>query len=88
MSRIVAACTSGIAAWKMQSPAWHVPLTVRLTARHAGVEQLAVVGEALVAQRVELVHGDDVRRQPGQIGSARRGTATPAGFVALSPSGS
>ena len=31
MSRIVAWCTSGRAAAKIMSPAWHVPLTVRLT---------------------------------------------------------
>ena len=39
----------------------------------AGVEELAVVGEALVAQRVELVDGDDVRRQPLEVGGGRPG---------------
>ena len=33
---------------------------------HAGIEQLAGVGETLVAQRVELVHRDDVGRQAGE----------------------
>ena len=32
MSRIVACHTSGIASRNKQSPAWHVPFTVRLTA--------------------------------------------------------
>ena len=51
MSRIVAAVTSGIAASKITSPAWHVPFTVRHDDRDAGLGQPPVVGEALVAER-------------------------------------
>lgn len=34
---------------------------------HAGGLQLAVVGDSLVTQWVELVDGDDVRWEPGEV---------------------
>ena len=67
MSRTVAMNTSGIAARKIMSPAWQVPFTVRLTADTPASSELAVVGQTLVAQGVELVHRDHVRRQAGEV---------------------
>ena len=62
-SRMVASNTSGITCASSRSPPWHVPATIRPTAGTPARDQPAVVLQPLVAQRVQFVDRNDMRRK-------------------------
>ena len=61
----VAWYASGMCAGNIMSAAWQAPGTVRRLAATPARLKLLVVGDALVAKQIQLVDGDEMRRQSG-----------------------